>query len=61
MNLWEECPFAWVKKQKYWENDPRYPIAGKYTVYREFCDVLRINNDCPRNGDCYVHTCEVEL
>ena len=62
MNLWEECPFAMVKAQVFWEDNPAYPIAGKYKVYHEFCDVLRINSDCPRGGDCYVHTCEeVEL
>ena len=55
MNMWEECPFALVKKQReMWG----VPIYGEYDVYNEFCDVLKLNADCPREGYCYVHTCE---
>ena len=55
MNLWEECPFSLVKKQRMAYGSP---VFGEYTVYSEFCDVLRLNSDCPREGECYVHTCE---
>ena len=55
MNLWEECPFALVKKQRMAYG---CPVFGEYDVFNEFCDVLKLNADCPREGECYVHTCE---
>lgn len=50
-----ECPFYTVQKQRFWENNPRYPIRDTFECYKPQCWILKRNGNCPF-PDCYEYT-----